>query len=255
MLIKKTDLNAKITEIEGKIPIITSLATNSALTAVENKIPDVSSLVRKTDYNTKISDIEKKVSNHNHEKYITTPEYNTLVARVFNARLAQVDLVTKTDFDVRLQNLNKKIKSNKTKNLLVETELKKLEKFNPSYFRDKNYFDGDGTQNYLLFQPIQKYFKTFVEGSFTYISSWESKGSSNEKISSTTTSNYNEGAEPVYENARIKLSFNTDLLKQDKVTYNHGTIVNIYIVYRLAPGINHSGVVLLQKTVYFVQLN
>ena len=43
----KKDLNAKITEIESKIPSITSLATNFAFTAVENKIPDVSSLVKK----------------------------------------------------------------------------------------------------------------------------------------------------------------------------------------------------------------
>ena len=67
---------------------------------------------------------------------------------------------------------------------------------------------------------------------------------SNQKISSTTTSNYNQAPEPVYDNARINLSFNTDLLKQDKVTYNHGPIVNIYIVYRLAPIINNSGVTL-----------
>ena len=44
---KKADLNAKITEAEGKIPSIAGLATNSALTAVENKIPDVSGLVKK----------------------------------------------------------------------------------------------------------------------------------------------------------------------------------------------------------------
>ena len=41
-----TEFNVKVTEIEGKIPSITGLATNSALTAVENKIPDVSSLVK-----------------------------------------------------------------------------------------------------------------------------------------------------------------------------------------------------------------
>ena len=46
-LAKKADLNAKITEVEGKIPSISGLATNSALTAVENKIPDVASLVKK----------------------------------------------------------------------------------------------------------------------------------------------------------------------------------------------------------------
>ena len=45
----------------------------------------------------------------------------------------------------------------------------------------------------------------------------------------------------VYDNVRIKLNFSGDLLKQDKVTYNHAPIVNIYIVYRLTPGINNSG--------------
>ena len=38
---KQTDYNAKITEIENKIPNVSSLAANSVLTAVENKIPDV----------------------------------------------------------------------------------------------------------------------------------------------------------------------------------------------------------------------
>ena len=46
-LVKKTTFNAKITEVEDKIPNITGLATSSALTAVENKIPDFSSLVKK----------------------------------------------------------------------------------------------------------------------------------------------------------------------------------------------------------------
>ena len=76
----KTDCNAKITEIEIKIPSISGLATNFALTAVENKIPDISSLVKKTDYETKISDIEKKITDHDHDKYITTSEFNNLTA-------------------------------------------------------------------------------------------------------------------------------------------------------------------------------
>ena len=88
-LVKKTDFNAKITEVEGKIPSITRLATSFALTAVENKIPDVNNLVKKADYDTKISDIEKKITDHNHDKYITTPEFNDMAAGVFNARLAQ----------------------------------------------------------------------------------------------------------------------------------------------------------------------
>ena len=80
VLLKKTDYNTKITDIEGKIPDVsglarktalttvenipdvTNLATKTALTAVENKIPDVSSLVKKTDYNTRVAEIDNKVS-------------------------------------------------------------------------------------------------------------------------------------------------------------------------------------------------
>ena len=98
--LKKTNFNAKMIEVEGKIPSINVLATNSALTAVENKILDVSSLVKKTDYNTKISDIERKIINHNPDKYITTREFNTMAATTFNARLAaHTDVIRKAEFD------------------------------------------------------------------------------------------------------------------------------------------------------------
>ena len=129
-LVKKTDFNVKITEVEGKIPGISGLATNSAVaakTAVENNIPDVSSLVKKTGYNTKLSDIEKKITNRNHDKYITNPEFNTMVASVFHARLAaQTDLIKKPKFDAKLKGISDRVTKNKSKHLLVENELKKL---------------------------------------------------------------------------------------------------------------------------------
>ena len=84
-LVKKT----KLTELENKIPDVSNLATKTALTAVENKIPSVSNLVNKTDYDTKITEIENKINNHNHDKYIDTQEFNKLAADVFNARLAK----------------------------------------------------------------------------------------------------------------------------------------------------------------------
>ena len=99
----------KATELENKILDIRSLATKTATTVVENKTPSVSSLVKKTDYSTKISELEKKLTDHNHEKYITTPEFNTLAAHVFNARLAQANLITKTDFDTKMSSLDRKI--------------------------------------------------------------------------------------------------------------------------------------------------
>ena len=45
------------------------------------------SFIKKRDYNTKITETENKLNNHNPDKYITTPEFNTLTANVFNARL------------------------------------------------------------------------------------------------------------------------------------------------------------------------
>ena len=99
------------------------------LTAVENKIPSASSLVKKTAYGTKSSELEKKLTDHNHDKNITTGKFNTLAASVFNARLAQANLITKTDFDAKLSSLNRKITSNKSKHLLVENELRKLKTF------------------------------------------------------------------------------------------------------------------------------
>ena len=142
-----------------EIPSTSGLATTSALTAVENKIPSFSNLVKKTDYDTKVNETEKKITDYNHHKYITTPEFNKLTAENFAARLAQANLVTKTDFDIKLSNLNKKITANKAKYLLVENELKKLKTFGSSYFCGKSHFEDNGTQNWLVFQPIHRYFK------------------------------------------------------------------------------------------------
>ena len=112
----------------------------------------------KNSYDTKISELEKKLIDHNHDKYITTPEFNTLAAEVFNARLAKANLITKTDFDAKLSNRNRKIASNKTKHLLIRNELKKLKIFDSSYFRGNNYFEEDSTHNYLVLQPMYRYF-------------------------------------------------------------------------------------------------
>ena len=76
------------------------------------------SYLKKKDNNTKVTDIENKLNNHNHDKFIDTQEFNKLAADVFNARIAQANLINKTDFDAKLLNLNRKITSNKSKHLL-----------------------------------------------------------------------------------------------------------------------------------------
>ena len=85
-----------------------------------------------------------------------------------------------------MSSLNRKITANKTKNLLFENELKKLKTFDSSYFISKSHFEEDGTQNYLVFQPINKYFNGIVNTD--YVSPLKSKGLSAETIKPHTTS-------------------------------------------------------------------
>ena len=61
-----------------------------------------------------------------------------------------------------MSNLNRKITSNKTKHLLVENKLNKLKTFDSSYFIGKSHFEEDGPQDYLVFQPIIRYFKVIT---------------------------------------------------------------------------------------------
>ena len=170
------------------------------------------------------NETEKKITDHKHDKYLTTPEFNKLKAENFPARLAQANLVTKTDFDSKLSNLNRKITVNKTKHLLVENELKKLETFDSIYFRGKSHFEDDGTQNYLVFQTVSRYFKT-VSANDSNILSQKSKGLSDESI--TPPSNYDKMLNPSvdYVGTKTRLKFNGDFLKQEKIIFNHGTIV------------------------------
>ena len=115
-----TDYNSEITEIESKIPSISGLATNVALTTVGNKVPNISALVKKTDYIANINEVEKKLTDRNHDKYVTNSEFKKLAEGVFTARLEHVNLVTKTNFDTKLIKISKKLNSNKTKHLLFE---------------------------------------------------------------------------------------------------------------------------------------
>ena len=227
----KTKYDTDKSELEKKIPDISNLATKTVWTSVENKIPSVSNLVKKTDYITKVTEIENELNDHNHDKYIDTSDFNKLAVDVFNARIAQANLITKTDFDAKLSSLNKKITQNKTKHLLVENELNKLKTFDSSYYNGKSYFEEDGKPNYLIFQPISRYFKTSNSG---YVLSWTSKGLSNESIKPNPVSN--NLLNPLllsYLDTKIRLKFNGNCLKQDKITYTHEKVVNIYIVYEI----------------------
>ena len=71
----------------------------------------------KSRFNTKISETEDKINNHDHDNYTTTQEFNKLTADNFTARLKEANLasqndiaifVNKTSFDIKLFSFNNK---------------------------------------------------------------------------------------------------------------------------------------------------
>ena len=84
-------------KVKKKIPDISGLASKTELTAVENKTPDVSALVTASALNT----VENKI-----------PDITSLI--------------TKTDFDTKLKNISDRVTNNKSKDILLDNELKKL---------------------------------------------------------------------------------------------------------------------------------
>ena len=149
-----------LTAVENKIPDISNLATKTALTNLSNTVPDIITLIQKSDYDTKIKEIKSKYTSNTG----------------FDSKLAQANVITKRNFDAKIVEVKKNIK--------------KLQTFDSSYFRGKNYFDEDGTQKYLVFLPARRYFKLNSVINVTDRDlSWQSKGIPNESIKMISTAN------------------------------------------------------------------
>ena len=129
-----------------------------------------------------------------------------------------MNLVNKTDFDTKLSDVNGKITQNKTDHLLVQNGLNQLKTFDSSYYKGKTYFEEDGTQNYLVFQPMYRYFNQINNDS---IASSKSKGLSNENITAPSAHNNFINPSLEYLGAKLKVRFSGSCLKQNAVTYNH----------------------------------
>ena len=136
--------------------------------------------------------------------------------------------MTRTNFDAKLSSFITKITSNKRKHLLVENELKNLKAFGLSFFIGKSHFEEDGTQNYLVFHPLNKYFKIITNTK--YICSYQSKGLSDKTFMPPATSDYKLNPQLSYFSTKARVDFIGSCLKQDKITFSHGKILNIYIV-------------------------
>ena len=218
-LIKKTDYYTKITEIKDKIPDTNNLATKTALTSVENKIPDISNLATKTALTT----VENKMPD------ISNLATKTALTTVENKIPVTNSLVKKSDYNTKITS--------------IEDNIEKLQAYDLSYFKGKQYFDeGHGKQNYLVFLPVGKYFKlNSVVGVIDHVLSWQSKGISNESIKPPTTSHDNSlNPRLSYSDTKIKVQFTRSCLKQPKFTFTHKKVVNIYTVYELGASSSHS---------------
>ena len=64
------------------------------------------------------------------------------------AKLSRANVVTKRNFDAKI--------------IELENIIKKLQIFDSSYFRGESHFEEDGTQIYLIFQALCRYFKVVI---------------------------------------------------------------------------------------------
>ena len=76
-------------------------------------------------------------------------------------------------------------------------------------------------QNWLVFQPMQRYFKT-ADANNRNISSWKSKGLSDENIKASTTSTRILNLILNFVGNELRVKFSGNCLKQEKITLNHG---------------------------------
>ena len=95
------------------------------------------------------------------------------------------------------------------------------------YFISKNHFEEDGAQNYLVFQPIRRYFEIIAN-------TWKFEGLSDETITPYATSDNSLTPLIDYYGSKIRVKFNKGCLKQpNKLTYDYGSKVNFYIFHEL----------------------
>ena len=110
--------------------------------------------------------------------------------------------------------------------------------FDSDYFIGKNHFEEDRTQIDLVFQPLNKYFEDIANTD--YVSSWKSKWLSTESIKPPTASDNSLTPAVNYYGTKTRVKFTGNRLKQPKISYTHGKVVNIYIFYELGASSFHN---------------
>ena len=244
-----TDANAlddKIDKVEKKIPDISGLATKLSVTRliieqeaytdkVKKEIPDISGLASKTE----LTAVENKIPDVS-----GLPAASPLTA--VETKIPDItSLITKTDFDAKLKNISDIVTNNKSKDLLLDNELKQLKTLVGSSAKIKfDELQKENSFNRGFFCYLQQSCLVYDSkiGSFQFtagkISTWKSTGTLNYLGNSNKNAVGNsKSVLPELKNdGRMHVSLSGNHFQQNKVIIpNNNNVINIYCVYELQP--------------------
>ena len=243
-----TDTNAlddKIDKVEKKIPDISGLATKSSVTRViteqedytdkvKKKTPHISGLASKTE----LTDGENKIPD---VSGLATASALTVVE---NKILDITSLITKTDFDAKLKNISDRVTNNKSKDLLLDNELKRLKTLVGSSAKIKL----DEVQKEISFvrgfisytqnsNSVYECKVSSMKPSFYGILEWKPKDiyhNSNKNVLNSVQNTKNVAPDIKNINGQLYVSFNGNYFEQDPITIPNN-VINVYVVYKLDP--------------------
>ena len=173
-------------------------------------------MLKKTDFAAEITSIKND--------YVTNATLTSQLNDLKNQHIA--DEVKKVDDKVK-KNITyiATAKNSLLHNKSVQDDLEREASFNRGFY----YYNQ---QSYFLFEPKSNSFTRNGGAIHAWISTGIHNDSNNTDLFSVNNSN-NNSPTLLNKNNRLGVSFNGNYMKQNKLGYTHGKIVNLYIVYEL----------------------
>ena len=238
-------LDDNIDKVEKKIPDISGLATKSSVTCliteqedytdkVKKKIPDISGLACKTE----LTAVESKIPD------ISGLATTSALTAVENKIPDITNLITKTDFDTKLKSVSDRVTNNKSKDILLDNELKKLktrvdssEKIKINDAQKEIFF----IRGFISYTPNSNLVYACKVGSMKFyisgILEWNPNDiydNSNKNQLNAVQNTKNVAPNIKSTNGQLYVSFNGNYFEQDPITIPNN-VINIYCVYQLDP--------------------
>ena len=172
------------------------LATTSALSAVENKIPDITNLITKIDFDTKLKSVSDRVTNNKSKDILLDNELKKLKTRVDSSEKIKLN-----DGQKEISFVKKFISYTQNSNLVYECKVSSM------------------------------------KPSFSGILEWKPKDiydNSNKNVLNSVQNTKNVAPDIKNINGQLYVSFNGNYFEQDPITIPNN-VINIYCVYQLDP--------------------